>query len=169
MNEHVGRRLEMLANVSIAIVAMLVGFTVIKGHFTNRMPATDGRRPQEKQGPRPGEKLILGDVEWVKHRETLLLILSKGCRFCAESAEFYRELAGLAAKRSDLSLVAVFPQDVQSGKSYLEQIEVPITEVIQASPDSLGVKGMPTLVLLDSAGVVKESWFGRLPLKRKQR
>jgi|SRR5262245_27836485 len=159
MNDRVSKRLEAAANVSIAIVALMIGVSVIKSHISSVNLTTE---PLQNRGPRVGEKLSLDGVNWAGNHQTLLIILSKGCRFCAESAEFYRKLTALAATRSDLKLIAVFSHDVGSGASYLEEIGVPLRDVIQAAPASLGIKGTPALLLVDEAGAVKESWFGRL-------
>jgi len=64
-------------------------------------------------------------------------------------------------------VVAVFPQDTSEGRKYLDGLNVPITEVAQATLDSLGVRGTPTLVIVDKTGTVKQSWVGRLTAERE--
>jgi thioredoxin-related protein len=71
------------------------------------------------------------------------------------------------AKRSDIRLVAVFPQDVGAGKKYLDDLGVPVTQVIQASLNSLQVQGTPTLVIVDKNGTVTQSWVGKLDSERE--
>ena len=44
---------------------------------------------------------------------------------------------------------------------------MPVTQVIQAQLDSLGVKGTPTLLIVDQSGTVRQSWVGRLTAERE--
>jgi thiol-disulfide isomerase/thioredoxin len=101
-------------------------------------------------------------INWSDSEETVLLALSDKCHFCSESAPFYQRLAKEIKERKGVRVIAVFPQDVSEGKKYLDGLNVPIPLVAQASLDSVGVRGTPTLVILDKTGVVKQSWVGRL-------
>ena len=88
---------------------------------------------------------------------------SDTCRFCTESAEFYKKLAQERAKHDDVRIIAVLPQDVSAGQAYLNKLGVSVDEVRQSPLDSVGVKGTPTLILFDDKGVVTASWVGKLP------
>lgn len=44
---------------------------------------------------------------------------------------------------------------------------MPIPEVRQAGLDALGVRGTPTLLLINDKGVVIKSWVGRLPIDKE--
>ena len=87
--------------------------------------------------------------------------------FGAERCEFYQKLSQELADRKNVRMVAVFPQEINEGKKYLDGLNVPITEVAQATLDSLGVRGTPTLVIVDKTGTVKQSWVGRLTVDRE--
>jgi hypothetical protein len=168
MNDVLRKRVELLANVSIVAVSLLIGFTTIRDKFLNRAPAAadtgaastaSERRPMVE----PGQQVSLPGVDWAQSPQTLVLVLSKGCHFCTESADFYRELARQNAGRNDLRIVAALPQDVATGKGYLDELGVRVDAVVQASPATLNARGTPTLLLVDSAGAVKDVWVGRLP------
>ena len=88
---------------------------------------------------------------------------SDTCRFCTESAEFYKKLAQERAKHDDVRIIAVLPQDVSAGQAYLNKLGVSVDEVRQSPLDAVGVKGTPTLILFDDKGVVTASWVGKLP------
>jgi hypothetical protein len=45
----------------------------------------------------------------------------------------------------------------------LKSLNVSINEVKQAPPNSVGAKATPTLILVDGAGTVTNSWVGQLP------
>lgn len=90
------------------------------------------------------------------------MVLQKDCRFCTESAPFYRDLASAAPSKA-LRLLAVLPQDESVARDYLKSIDVQIEEVRQLSLSSLNVRGTPTLILVNSTGTVIKSWVGKLP------
>jgi thioredoxin-related protein len=159
MAGNLSRRLEVAANVAIIVVAVLVCFVVVKTYLLGG-PA---RPQQQAQSPAIGSKVSVPDVDWGKNGRTLVLVLQKGCHFCAESASFYQRLVRDTAGREGLRLVAVLPQKVEEGKQYLNDLGIRIDEVRQASSNDLGVQGTPTLLLVDNSGAVTESWVGKLP------
>jgi len=106
-------------------------------------------------------------VSWEEGDQTIVLALSDHCKYCTESAPFYQKLTRELAERKNVRLVAVFPQEASAGQKYLAGLGVPITEVRQASLDSVGVRGTPTLLIVDKSGAVKQSWVGRLSPERE--
>lgn len=155
------RRIEVASNVAIIIVALLVGVVAVKRYVLTDQSAR--ANPQILAG----SKVSMLDVDWSKSDQTLLLVLQKGCRFCTESAPFYRRLAQSAAQgRSNTQLIAVLPQDEREGRAYLNDLGVPI-ETKQATVGSLGASGTPTLILVNKAGEVKASWVGKLPAEKE--
>jgi hypothetical protein len=62
----------------------------------------------------------------------------------------------------DVRLLAVLPQPVEESRKYLDGAGVRVDEVRQASPQSIGVPGTPTLLLVDAAGRVSDVWRGKL-------
>lgn len=149
------RKIELLANVSIILVALLIAGVLLRNYFA---PA----QPEPIAGIPVGNKVQLPDVDWERNGKTLLLVLKKGCHFCTESAPFYQRLVRETAGRGNVRLVAVLPDEVDESKQYLGDLGIPLDEVRQASPYSLGVGGTPTLILVDGAGKVSASWVGRL-------
>src|SRR5690242_2897322 len=99
------KRIELLANVSIIIVAVLLGVVLVKQLVLNKntqpaRPASAGREVSR------GDKVSVSGVEWAKNSHTLLLVLQKGCHFCTESAPFYQRLIKQTSARNDIKLVA---------------------------------------------------------------
>lgn len=107
----------------------------------------------------PGTKLSLEGIDWAKNGQTLLMAVSNKCHFCSESAPFYQQLARQHGKAR---LVAVLPQPVEDGKKYLEGTNVAVDDVRQAPLTALGIRGTPTLILVDNNGVAINSWVGKL-------
>lgn len=104
--------------------------------------------------------LSIPGIDWTQNERTLLLVLSNECHFCTESAPFYQQIM---RQRGRAKVIAVLPQDVNSTQSYLRDHGIFVDDVKQAPLDSIGIRGTPTIVLVDSGGVVKGVWVGKLP------
>jgi peroxiredoxin len=158
------RTIELTTNIAIITVAVLLGIVLIKNYvLSGPGPNTPGPPPTIPTGT----KLSVQDVDWAAKKRTVLLVLSNTCRFCTESADFYKKLAQERAKHDDARIIAVLPQDVEAGKTYLNKLGVSVDEVRQLSLDAIGVRATPTLILVDDKGVVTESWVGKLPAEKE--
>jgi hypothetical protein len=155
------KKLEVSANIAIILLASLIGVIVTKNYLWpgKDIGASESRRRNTIQ---PGEKLSLPDVDWAQNGQTLIIALSKDCRYCSESASFYQKIVSQRQGKS-LKVIAVLPQDTRSGQNYLNSLEVTVDEIRQTSLSSIQVSGTPTLLLIDNTGVVKEVWVGKLP------
>ncbi|HMG74643.1 MAG TPA: hypothetical protein VK582_14175 [Pyrinomonadaceae bacterium] len=151
------KRIELIANVSIIIVAIVICAALAK-RFLTKPPA----QQSDASGIVAGTKINLPDEDWAKNGKTLLLALSTNCKFCSASAPFYQRLASTALSSKNTKLVAVLPQGAEQSREYLSTLKVTIEDVKQASPVSLGVRATPTLILVNNAGIVTNSWVGQL-------
>ncbi len=154
------KRINLVANLAIALVVILIAIVFARNYLLAPRPAAgaeDYRIPV-------GTRVSLSGIDWAKNGQTLLLVLRKGCRFCEESAPFYRRLATEAAtNKSRVRIVAVLPQEVDESKQYLSSLGVSTDEVRQSALDALGVQGTPTVILVNAQGEVQASWAGKLP------
>jgi hypothetical protein len=153
------RRIELVANIAIILVAILLGVVLVRNYFF--------RRPFEPQTSststvRPGMKLSVPDIDWKANGRTLVIALSTQCHFCTESAPFYQRIATERAKAGNLRLLAILPQPVTESEQYLKELGITVDGVKQLQLDSIGVNGTPTLILANSEGVVANSWRGKL-------
>jgi hypothetical protein len=57
----------------------------------------------------------------------------------------------------------VLPQTVEESKAFLDQLGVQVDAILQGSLANIGVRGTPTLLLVNEAGVITEAWPGKLP------
>ena len=158
MKEHLLRRIELFANVCIIVVALVICAAVAKRFLMKSPSAT-----RDVPGVTAGTRINLTDVDWAKNGRTLLLVLSTNCKFCSASAPFYQHLATKAESTHGTKLVAVLPQELERSREYLKSLNLSIDEVKQVQPVSVGVRATPTLILINSAGIVTNSWVGQLP------
>lgn len=160
------RRIELIANVAIIVVALLLATALAKRVFFAR-PSPGGGPAAARESIQPGMKVSLPGFDWTGKDEHVVLVLQKGCHFCSDSAPFYQRLARAAAGRPDLELVAALPQEVDIARQYLDGLQVSIADVRQVSLADLGVRGTPTLLLVDKTGTVTDIWVGRLPPEKE--
>jgi hypothetical protein len=90
--------------------------------------------------------------------------VSTVCHLCTESGPFYQRLA---KARGRTQLLAVLPQPIDEGKRYLEKLGVSVDKIRQVSLSSIDVRGTPTLMLVNSDGVVVNTWIGTLQVDRE--
>ena len=152
------KRIELLANIAIIVVAVLLGGVLVKRYLLPQAPS-----PQAQARIQPGAKLSVPGIEWEKNERTLLLVLSTTCHFCTESSPFYQRLAQEKAKKGGVGLIAVLPQGVGDSQKYLNDLGVPVDDIKQAGLDAVQARGTPTLIMADRTGAVVESWVGKLP------
>jgi thioredoxin-related protein len=158
MRTDISKRIELLANVAIIAVAVLLVVVVVK-----KFLLADAVSPPTRAEVKVGNKIALPGVDWSKSDQHVVLVLQKGCHFCAESAPFYQRLIRETAGRNDLQLIATLPQSVEESRQYLGEMGLSISEVKQAAPSSVGAPGTPTLLLVDASGAVTGAWVGKLP------
>jgi thioredoxin-related protein len=151
------RRIELIANFCVIAAALLLIFTVVRFALRQR-----SSQPPPKAAIAKGAQLHVPGLNW-SATQTLVLVLSTECKYCTASALFYRRLVNQAAGSATTKIVAVLPQSPEEAKQYLDQLNLRIDYTYQVSASSLGIRGTPTLILVDGKGVVIESWEGQLP------
>lgn len=149
----------MAANILIIIVAGLLGFAIVQKTFFNT-PATINQ-PARVQ-PAIGSKINLPNLELASEKQTLILALQKGCRFCSESMPFYKRIAE-TVQDGNTRLIAVLPGSAEESSRYLGEFGLNNIVVEQATLDSLQVSGTPTLILINNKGEITDYWVGKLP------
>jgi hypothetical protein len=155
-------KLEKATNVAIILACVFLVGTLARNYYLSR----------KSVGPHPLPEIQKGAVIKLPRAEptgqqpttpTLVLALSKDCRFCHESVEFYQKLAAFKnSSPQGLRLVAVLPQSKEDAESYLKEQKIEVDEVVSMEVTKLGVRGTPTLLLLDGQNKLEELWVGKL-------
>src|ERR1035437_4410881 len=159
------RKSEGVANVATIVVAALLSAVLIKVYL---LPAPAAQRPQAlaETGVGTSLKSKLPGVDWSKNGRTLVLAISTQCHFCKDSTPFYRKLQEEVGK--SLKTVAAVPQTVSEAEQYLNGEGVHVDQVQQVNFATLGVRGTPTLLLVNKSGVVTKVWNGKVQPEQEQ-
>lgn len=160
----VAARIQVVANICVVAAAFLfilsIGWTFLRHSSVSRLPHSSIHE---------GTRLTLSDWNWSVSRRTLLLVLSTRCKYCTANALFYRRLVNQTLLTKNTNLIAVLPQTIKESEEYFARLDIKIDIVRQAVPASLGAKGTPTLILVDSNGTVIDSWEEWCHRKRRMK
>lgn len=158
------KRVELLANIAIVVVALLLGVVLVNRYLLSTSPKSEAL---EGARIKPGMKLSLSGVDWGRGDKTLLMVLSTNCRYCTESVPFYQQLAQQKALRKNARLIAILPQSLGEAEKYLNDNEIAVDEIRQPVPGAVYAKATPTLIVVDRIGSVVGSWVGKLPPEKE--
>jgi len=150
------QKIELMVNILIIVVAALLVGILIQKYFFSGSPMVSGIK-----SPIIGAKVQIADIDWPKSNKNVLLVLSKGCRYCTESAEFYKKLIQ-QTQGKNVQITAVLPQAKEEAEKYLSELGIPGVEIRQSQLDSLNVGGTPTIIVADDKGVISDVWIGKL-------
>jgi hypothetical protein len=95
-------------------------------------------------------------------RLTTLVVFSPTCVHCQRSIPFYRALADRArASNGQLRVVFASREPLDETNQYLRAQSV-LPDDLVPIPQGLPILGTPMLLLIDRAGIVQNSWLGKL-------
>jgi thiol-disulfide isomerase/thioredoxin len=162
MRNNIKANVELGAQIVIAIAVIVTAGVLIKRSF---FPG----QPNLADLPRinAGERLNVPNVDWKQNKKSLVFFLKKDCAYCASSAPFYRQLIAEASKRNVTSL-AILPNSIDEANKYLKYLELPIENVQTGSLSSYKIPGTPTVLFVNSQGIVRSAWFGVAPGREKE-
>jgi len=158
------KKFELVANIAIILVSITLVTVLAKRYVFNTRNQNEATDQVQSN---VGNKVSQPDIDWSKSDKNLVLMLSNTCHFCTESAPFYQRLVQERTQRDTFRLTAFFPQPVSDGRTYLNGLGVGIDDIRQISPGAIRIRGTPTLLLVNSAGVVTDEWLGKLPPEKE--
>ncbi len=131
------RLTQLLSNIAIILIAFMFGFVIVKQYLnphstqvSSVAPNTsvNNESPAVKTVPTRvspvGKTVPLENVNWHENQRTLVLYISTTCRYCNESAAFYRSLLAKAGRNA--KFIAVLPQTVTEARQHLKSQELNI-------------------------------------------
>jgi rhodanese-related sulfurtransferase len=145
--EKLARRVNWVVNVALVLAGVALVVVLARSFFGGKGPTT---------------------VEaWNESGQTLVMALSSECRYCTESAPFYQRLVSGLTAGGKTRVLAVLPQSVSTGERYLRTLGVTPDRVMQANLSGIGFPQTPTLAMVNAAGVVTETWVGKLNVSKQ--
>lgn len=151
------QKVEFIANVLISVIAVLLMGVFIQKYFFGTTPVNQKPRVQ----PVIGSKLNVSDVNFSSQPKTLVLALQPGCRFCSESAFFYKRIIE-TTQNKNVKILAISPTSIEEGRAYLNGLGLNNLEMKRTSLDHIQVSGTPTLILTNEKGEITDYWIGKL-------
>lgn len=153
------RVLRIVAYAALAVVSIASGILVAAKYI------------QAKKSNHPA-RIIVGsrfpqDLDWQNAERTLVLVMQEGCKYCADSTEFYQRLVSKSAEEH-MRVIALMPQEVSEGKQYLNKEHINIFEVRKAQLGLLGIIRTPSLFFVDNSGTITKVWIGKLSIDKEQ-
>ncbi|MBZ5504208.1 MAG: hypothetical protein LAO78_01860 [Acidobacteriia bacterium] len=146
-----------------AAAAMVVSFLLLVGVTTRSFVLS--RRPDPATVPlvKIGEAVRLPGFTPGSAKLTFVIVLSSQCAYCLHDLPLYRRLS--AARSSSggmMHLIAVLPEKTAVASAFLGSSGVDTDNVLSMAPLELGVKMVPTLLLLDENGKLERYWVGEM-------
>lgn len=162
MHNGLRANVELGAQIAIAIAVLFVSGVLIKRTIFPRPP-------NSLNVPRisAGERLNFTDVDWRQNKKSLVFFLNKDCHYCTSSAPFYRQLTEEASKQN-VKVMAVLPNTMEEANAYVKSIKLPIDDIRSGPLSSYKIPGTPTVLFINSSGIVERVWFGDTSGKENQ-
>ena len=152
------RRLDLIATI------LMIGASV--SIIAGRLRLPDPLQPESSTSAayQPGEAFqpLLPPNSGTK--PTLVLWLHSKCRYCEESIDFYKRIAGGSAKPR---LILMGRESTRVLADYASRHKLNVDHVMHVVRNDVRLTGTPTLVLVDASGVVRRVWMGRLSLREE--
>lgn len=98
--------------------------------------------------------------------KTLVMAIQSSCHFCSESMAFYRELS--KQKNHGIRLAVVAPDDSATARQYVGSHGFTPDVIASSDLPAIHVGGTPTLLLVNTAGVIERVWIGKLSAAREK-
>jgi thioredoxin-related protein len=154
-------RLDKAANIALILACLLLIGALARNYYLSRIPD-----PSVKLGIEKGEPVNLtGDAsaDTQTAQATLVLALSTNCGFCQNSVPVYQKLAVFKnSSPARVRLATVMSEPKEEIEAYLKKHGIAADAVFSMPVSQIGVKGTPTLLLLDGQNKLIESWVGQL-------
>jgi hypothetical protein len=152
--EHM-RHLERITYIALLVTCLIASAVLVRNNFFARGSATSG--------PKIGARVAIPSLSWAPPDTYVVLALSSRCRFCLESVPFYQSLSSWKErKHADLKLVVVSAEPTGVTETFLRSNRITVDAVVSYPLQNLGISGTPTLMIVDSGGILRAVHDGKL-------
>lgn len=154
--------------LDIVIVCILLLFvaklTPVSAHITSRM--------QQWWNPEvvppltvTGTRVAIPSVDWSASENTVVLNISRSCRYCDASKDFYKALSDKIRDNPKVRLLVVSTDDISDLRDLLMSESVEAHQAIHLEKReslALGFFMTPTVLVVNGAGTARGVWYGQL-------
>lgn len=144
----------------VIICAFLVVRVWTQGREEDASTAQAARAISDRPAMIVGERLTVSGAEVGRSASSLLIVTSPSCQFCVSSAAFHRRLVE-ASQKSAIPVWIVVPTS-GSARRFLSTFGLQNARTITWRDLSRRFLGVPSVVLVDSNGVIRRIWVGEL-------
>lgn len=150
--------LDVTTNVVVVVFAVVAIGVLVKNYFAPQGVKTSVAVTKGSAFPE------IAGADYKQAPRTLILALNVDCRYCSRSVPFYNSLADARQENAGkFNIVAAFiNKDPWLVQSYAEAKQLSVQTIAGVDLEKLGVHMTPTIILVDSAGRVLDSWRGEL-------
>ncbi|HKO43264.1 MAG TPA: hypothetical protein VJU84_08240 [Pyrinomonadaceae bacterium] len=150
--------LDVTTNIVVVLFAIVAIGVLIKNYIA---PPGENMGAAVQKGSTFPE---IAGVDYTLAPRTLILALNVDCRYCTRSLPFYNALAKARHEGAgQFNVIAAFiNKDAELVKSYAEEKQLSVPAIAGVDLNKLGVLTTPTIILVDGAGKVIDSWRGAL-------
>ena len=135
-------------NIGIVLACVLLATGLAQRYYLTRRPS--------------GRTVSLPGVDFSRSRKTLVLFLQQDCESCTKSLPFYRKLLDSFPEPSNVQFVLITPNQPQVAGNFYKNEGLSFSTILRGEKGLLGVALSPTLLLVESNGIVRGSWIGEL-------
>ncbi len=154
-------RLEKATNVAIIVACLFLVGTLVRNYYLSQNSDVSALPEISK-----GTEIKLPTTSSSGQQSlvpTLVFALSKSCHFCEESVPFYQKLTAFKnSAPQGIRFVVVMPEKQEEAEAYLKGNGIGVDAVVSMQVSNLGVRGTPTLLLLDGQNKLEEMWVGKM-------
>jgi rhodanese-like protein len=111
--------------------------------------------------PSPGTPIKVSDVQFGPHQQTVIVALSVDCGLTSAATELYKDLVN-SASSGQIGMATIFSEEPSDAREFLHKLGLPDKFLLQQDLHSIGVTATPALLVVDSNGLVRKAWSGRL-------
>jgi thioredoxin-related protein len=136
---------DLISNILTIVVAILViGFFAYR--YINPSPSTG-----ISKSPTIGNLVSIDNLDTSKSNKNVLIVMTKGCRFCEESMDFYKQTLQ-QYQGSNIGIAAVFPSGSEDIGTYLQNHGVTGIDIKYSDLSRIEVRATPTIIVTDENG-----------------
>jgi len=151
------KHLERITYICLILTSIIATSVMVEQHISPK----NQRRSTELVGTH----LSLPEVSWNTATTHVVVALSSHCHFCVESLPFYRQLAEVSRRSNrqlSLTILTGDPKDTARGFLLDNQLVPDHLVLTSLSTISVPIRGTPTLLLVNSNGIVTKAFRGKL-------